>query len=90
MLICMYVCVEWDEADSNIVAAVDISELDGGECAKAIFPNANDLMNFQVVIAPDDGYWKGCKYTFNFSVPDMYPHDPPKVKCINKVSGFYC
>lgn len=62
--------------------------MDGGECAKATFPNPNDLMNFQVIISPDDGYWKGYKYTFNFTVPDMYPHDPPKVKCINKVC--YC
>ncbi|GBG32099.1 Ubiquitin-conjugating enzyme family protein [Hondaea fermentalgiana] len=63
----------------------DVSELDGGDCAKANFPNPNDLMNFQVIVSPDDGYWKGYRYTFQFTVPDMYPHEPPKVKCLEKI-----
>ena len=63
----------------------DVSELDGGECATPVFPNPNDLMNFQVIVAPDDGHWKGFQYTFQFTVPDMYPHEPPKVKCIEKI-----
>lgn len=63
----------------------DVSELDGGDCARPVFPDPNDLMNFKVVVTPDDGFWKGCQYTFDFEVPDMYPHDPPKVKCNNKI-----
>jgi ubiquitin-conjugating enzyme E2 M len=42
-------------------------------------------MNFQVVVSPDDGYWKGYQYTFDFTVPDMYPHEPPLVKCKEKI-----
>lgn len=42
-------------------------------------------MNFQVVVCPDDGYWKGYRYTFSFAVPDMYPHEPPIVKCLDKI-----
>jgi len=63
----------------------DVSELDGGECARAEFPDPNDLMNFQVVVAPDTGYWEGYQYRFQFTVPDMYPHEPPRVKCIDKI-----
>mmetsp|Transcript_19787 Transcript_19787/g.25289 ORF Transcript_19787/g.25289 Transcript_19787/m.25289 type:complete len:231 (-) Transcript_19787:396-1088(-) len=63
----------------------DVSELDGGDCAQAHFPDPNDLMNFYVTVSPDDGYWKGYKYKFEFKVPDMYPHEPPKVKCLNKI-----
>lgn len=59
----------------------DVGELDGGECAVPNFPNPDDLMNFEVVITPNDGYWSGYSYTFDFTVPDMYPHDPPKVHC---------
>ena len=59
----------------------DVGELDGGECAVPRFPNPNDLMNFEVVITPNDGYWAGFSYTFSFTVPDMYPHEPPKVHC---------
>mmetsp|Transcript_12930 Transcript_12930/g.23980 ORF Transcript_12930/g.23980 Transcript_12930/m.23980 type:complete len:262 (+) Transcript_12930:77-862(+) len=63
----------------------DVSELDGGDCANPVFPNPNDLMNFHVIISPDDGYWKGYQYTFDFVVPDMYPHEPPKVQCREKI-----
>jgi hypothetical protein len=63
----------------------DVSELDGGDCARPVFPDPNDLMHFKVVVTPDSGHWAGCQYIFDFEVPDMYPHDPPKVKCTNKV-----
>jgi len=63
----------------------DVSELDGGEYATPIFPNMNDLMNFEVVINPDKGYWGGYVYRFSFAVPDMYPHEPPKVRCLDKI-----
>lgn len=63
----------------------DVAELDGGDCAVPMFPNPNDLMNFEVRVTPDDGYWKGFEYNFKFEVPDMYPHEPPKVKCLNKI-----
>lgn len=63
----------------------DISELDGGDCAVADFPDPNNLMNFYVVVSPDEGYWKGYSYRFQFVVPDLYPHEPPKVKCLDKI-----
>ena len=63
----------------------DVSELDGGEYATPFFPNLNDLMNFEVVINPDKGYWGGYVYRFSFAVPDMYPHEPPKVRCLDKI-----
>jgi len=63
----------------------DVSELDGGECATPHFPNLNDLMNFEVVINPDKGYWANYVYRFSFAVPDMYPHEPPKVRCLDKI-----
>lgn len=63
----------------------DISELDGGACIRAVFPNPNDLMSFQVIVTPDDGYWKGFEWPFQIDIPDLYPHTPPKVKCLQKV-----
>jgi len=41
------------------------------ECATPVFPNPNDLMNFEVIVAPDQGYWEGYQYTFQFTVPGM-------------------
>lgn len=63
----------------------DIGELDGGKAAEVIFPNPNDLTNFNVVLSPDTGCWAGAKYQFNFSIGASYPFDPPKVVCKTKI-----
>lgn len=63
----------------------DIGELDGGKVAIVNFPKPNDLTNFNVVIKPDSGYWKGATYQFIFNVPSHYPHSPPKVECKTKI-----
>ena len=57
----------------------DIAELDGGDVAQIKFPNANDLTKFNVIVTPDTGFWKGATYHFTFTIPAMYPHEPPKV-----------
>ena len=31
-------------------------------------------------VSPDQGYWKGATFKFSIKVPDMYPHEPPKVR----------
>lgn len=33
-----------------------------------------------VQVKPDSGFWKGASYHFTFTIPALYPHDPPKVK----------
>lgn len=63
----------------------DIAELDSGTVAHISFPNPNDLTNFVVEVAPDSGYWVGARYTFNFAIPPLYPHEPPKVTCRTKI-----
>lgn len=63
----------------------DIGELDGGKVATVNFPKVNDLINFNVVIKPDSGYWEGATYQFVFNVPTHYPHSPPKVECKTKI-----
>jgi len=63
----------------------DIAELDGGDVATIKFPNPNDLTRFNVVVTPDTGFWKGATYHFTFTVPAMYPHEPPKVHCDTRI-----
>jgi len=63
----------------------DITELDGGTVAQVVFPNPNELTSFNVVVAPDSGLWVGAKYEFSFSIPALYPHEPPKVLCNTKI-----
>lgn len=64
---------------------LDIAELDGGKVATIDFPNPNDLTVFHVSITPDTGFWAGATYLFIFTIPDHYPHSPPKVLCQTKI-----
>lgn len=49
------------------------------------FPNPDDTMNFEVVLEPDDGMYKGGRFQFSFCIDSNFPHEPPKVKCLNKI-----
>ncbi|KAL1817835.1 hypothetical protein DCAR_0522318 [Daucus carota subsp. sativus] len=64
----------------------DISELNLPKACKMSFPNGkDDLMNFEVTVKPDEGYYKSGKFTFTFQISAIYPHEAPKVKCRTKV-----
>ncbi|OIV92906.1 hypothetical protein TanjilG_01040 [Lupinus angustifolius] len=64
----------------------DISELNLPKSCAIQFPNGkDDLMNFEVTIRPDDGYYLGGTFLFSFNVSPIYPHEAPKVKCKTKV-----
>uniref|UniRef100_A0A9I9D3P9 UBC core domain-containing protein n=1 Tax=Cucumis melo TaxID=3656 RepID=A0A9I9D3P9_CUCME len=65
----------------------DISELNLPKTCSISFPNGkDDLMNFEVTIHPDEGYYLGGTFLFSFQVSPVYPHEPPKVKCKTKVT----
>eukprot|EP00842_Homolaphlyctis_polyrhiza_P002840 jgi/Hompol1/3557/HPOL_003285-RA len=49
------------------------------------FPDPNDLFNFTLRIAPDEGLYKGGAFLFTFKVSTNYPHQPPKVLCTQKI-----
>ncbi|KAL6213553.1 hypothetical protein ACLB2K_013000 [Fragaria x ananassa] len=64
----------------------DISELNLQKTCTIAFPNGkDDLMNFEVTVRPDEGYYQGGTFMFTFQVSPMYPHEAPKVKCKTKV-----
>ncbi|RJE17677.1 NEDD8-conjugating enzyme UBC12 [Aspergillus sclerotialis] len=52
---------------------------------KMNFPNPDDILNFTLTIEPDEGLYKGGVFTFTFNVNQNFPHDPPKVKCVQKI-----
>ena len=49
------------------------------------FPNPDDILNFTLTIEPDEGMYKGGLFHFTFAVNQNFPHDPPKVKCTQKI-----
>jgi ubiquitin-conjugating enzyme E2 M len=64
----------------------DLSQIDIPKNAVMNFPNKDDITNFEVTVKPEDGsFWYGGTYHFSVSVPNDYPHEPPKIICNTKV-----
>merc|ERR1712176_707549 len=63
----------------------DINELDLPSSCKTVFSDESNLLIFKLIICPDQGFYRGGKFVFNFNVTNNYPHDPPKVKCETQV-----
>lgn len=64
---------------------LDINELNLPKTCATEFPDPDDLLNFKLIICPDEGFYKGGRFIFNFRVGPNYPHEPPKVKCETQV-----
>ena len=62
-----------------------MSELREEKGINIVFPDKNDLMNFQINISPFDGYYKDGTFTFECKVPNTYPHEAPKILCTTQV-----
>lgn len=52
---------------------------------RADFPADDDIMNFVLTIEPDEGMYKGGSFRFSFAINQNFPHEPPKVKCVQKI-----
>ncbi|KAM6498550.1 E2 ubiquitin-conjugating enzyme [Amanita muscaria] len=63
----------------------DLTELDLPSTMQTYFPDPADLLNFNLTITPDEGMYKGGAFAFSFAINPNYPHDPPKVKCTQKI-----
>jgi len=63
----------------------DLTELDLPPTMKTNFPDPSDLLNFTLTITPDEGMYKGGAFDFSFNINTNYPHEPPKVKCMQTI-----
>lgn len=63
----------------------DLSELSLGTTMHTTFPIPDDILNFSLTIDPDEGMYKGGRFNFSFAINQNFPHDPPKVKCTQKI-----
>jgi ubiquitin-conjugating enzyme E2 M len=63
----------------------DLGELYLPTTMKTEFPNPDDILNFILHIEPDEGMYKGGHFSFTFAINQNFPHDPPKVKCQQKI-----
>ncbi|KAH8380418.1 hypothetical protein KR009_010648 [Drosophila setifemur] len=63
----------------------DITELNLPKTCATDFPDPDDLLNFKLIISPDEGFYRDGRFVFMFRVGSNYPHEPPKVKCATQV-----
>jgi len=63
----------------------DITELELPKTCKTDFPDADDLLSFKLKINPDEGFYRHGQFSFSFKIGEQYPHEPPKVKCEQKI-----
>ncbi|MCJ1351653.1 MAG: NEDD8-conjugating protein ubc12 [Icmadophila ericetorum] len=63
----------------------DLSELSLGSTMTTTFPSPDDILNFTLTISPDEGMYKAGTFNFTFAINQNFPHDPPKVKCTQKI-----
>lgn len=70
---------------SQIRVQRDVNELDVPDSIQVTFPNPDDLMNFVLVLKPEEGFYAAGAFEFSVTVPEDYPHKPPKVKCLTLV-----
>ncbi|KAG9511260.1 NEDD8-conjugating enzyme Ubc12, partial [Fragariocoptes setiger] len=59
----------------------DLAEMSLPRTCKLEFPDQDDLLNFRLIVLPDEGYYRGGVFRFSFKILPTYPHEPPKVKC---------
>ncbi len=78
------VCVGLHSA-AQLRITKDISELELPKTCRTEFADPDDLLNFKLVISPDEGFYRGGRFSFSFKIGPSYPHEPPKVKCVTKV-----
>lgn len=46
----------------------DINDLNLPKTCNTDFPDLDDLLNFKLIICPDEGFYKGGRFVFNFKV----------------------
>ncbi|KFY35323.1 hypothetical protein V494_06016 [Pseudogymnoascus sp. VKM F-4513 (FW-928)] len=63
----------------------DLEELEPSRTWRTEFPDPDDILNFTLTIDPDEGMYKGGRFHFSFAINQNFPHDPPKVKCTQKI-----
>ncbi|WWC67995.1 uncharacterized protein I206_101914 [Kwoniella pini CBS 10737] len=63
----------------------DLTELELPSTMTTNFPDPTDVLNFTLTITPDEGIYKGGVFRFTFNISGGYPHEPPKVRCTQKI-----
>ncbi|CAO1319418.1 unnamed protein product [Diamesa hyperborea] len=71
--------------DKLLVKEIQEMEENLPTTCKLLFPDANILHEFILIIQPNEGMWTEGKFKFSVAVSEEYNMQPPKVKCLTKL-----
>ncbi|AMD22603.1 HHL167Cp [Eremothecium sinecaudum] len=63
----------------------DLMHLELPPCATIDTQRLKSDNIIRLSISPDEGYYKGGRFSFSISFKDTYPMEPPIVKCLNTI-----
>ncbi|XP_059481303.1 NEDD8-conjugating enzyme UBE2F-like [Neocloeon triangulifer] len=63
----------------------EVQEMELPPTCKTHFEDPQKLYEFNLTVAPDEGFWQGGHFKFHIYVPEEYNMAPPKVKCLTKL-----
>jgi len=63
----------------------DLGELDKIPGTDLIFPDPDNVMQFNLIVTPQEGMYRTARYEFDVKVPSSYPFDPPRVTCKTQI-----
>lgn len=61
-------CVILNTSELNVVLFLDLNELNLPKTCSTEFPDPDDLLNFKLIICPDEGFYRGGRFVFSFKV----------------------
>ncbi|KAF8817940.1 RUB1 conjugating enzyme [Cardiosporidium cionae] len=73
------------KAPAEIRVQKDLDNIDLPPNSSISFEDRAKILEFKISLLPDEGFWQGANFLFDFTIPYSYPHDPPKVKCSTKI-----
>ncbi|KAJ2783566.1 NEDD8-conjugating protein ubc12 [Coemansia javaensis] len=50
-----------------------------------VTPSADNIMEFVMTYRPTEGYYKDGEFKFQFEIDKEYPHEVPKVRCMQTI-----
>ncbi|EAY08091.1 Ubiquitin-conjugating enzyme family protein [Trichomonas vaginalis G3] len=63
----------------------DFEDIDTLHSIYVHFPDPNYLKYFIVRVQPESGLWELGQFDFEFRIPDEFPFQRPRVKCLTKI-----
>lgn len=67
------------------LAALELPSIAHMEVVAGLEPPSRKSPVLRLTVLPDEGYYRGGKFTFELTFGENYPIEPPQVRCMNRI-----